>query len=196
MSGGERKVQILRAATRVFARGNYRLSPTAEIAAEAGVAEPTIYKYFPSKKALFIGILAQTADRIIQTWGQIATEEHDAVAALARIGGAYFEGVQAHALELKIQFQALAESDDPDIARQLKRNHSAYIEFLSNLVARGRQQGGVRPEIDPYAAGWLLNGIGFTLTMVRLLGLGGTGTRRLRRMILSYLDWIAAPGVR
>lgn len=187
-------MQILHAATRVFARGNYRLSPTAEIALEAGVAEPTIYKYFPSKKALFIGILAETADRILCTWEKIAAEERDPIAALARIGSAYFEGVQAHTLELKIQFQALAESDEPDIARQLRRNHSAYIKFLSELVERGREQGLVRSGIDPYAAGWLLNGIGFTLTMARLLDLGDTRAGRLKKMTLSYLDWIAAKG--
>lgn len=194
LSAEERKLQILRAATQVFARSNYRLSGTAEIALEAGVAEPTIYKYFPSKKALFIGILAKTADRILEIWGKIADDESDALAALARIGTAYFEGVQTHALELKIQFQALAESDEPDIARQLKQNHSAYIKFLSTLVERGKKQGVVRPQVDAYAAGWFLNGIGFTLTMARLLDLGENARgHRLKKMILSYLDWIGAP---
>jgi TetR/AcrR family transcriptional regulator len=194
LSAQERELQILHAAARAFARSNFRLAGTAEIAAEAGIAEPTIYKYFSSKKELFIRILRRIGERILAQWKTAAAEEPDAIAALRRIGRSYLAAVQTHSDDLKLQFQALAESDDADIARQLRNNHSAYVEFLAKLVAQAKQEGTLRGDVDAYAAGWLLNGIGFTLTMSKLLDLKNQPGRGPERMVLGYLDWLASPG--
>jgi len=193
LSAGERELQILRAATRVFARSNYRLAGTADIALEAGISEPTIYKYFPSKKELFVRILKRIGERILEVWKQAASAgEGDTLSALRRVGRVYVEGLRTHPEELKIQFQALAESDDPDIAHQLRQNHKAYVRFLAQLIERGRSDGVVRADVDPYGEAWLLNSIGFTLTLVRLLGFDkDVGEERVMDMIRGYTDWLA-----
>lgn len=51
-----RQNQILEAAAKVFARKGFHPTTTKDIAKEAGIAEGTIYNYFPSKTALLIGI--------------------------------------------------------------------------------------------------------------------------------------------
>jgi TetR/AcrR family transcriptional regulator len=196
LSARERESQILRAATRVFARSNYRLAGTADIALEAGISEPTIYKYFPSKKDLFIRILKRIGERILDMWKQAAaTGEGDTLSALRRMGRVYVEGLRTHPDDLKVQFQALAESDDPDIAHQLRENHKAYVRFLSQVIDRGKRDGIVRSDLDPYVGAWLLNSIGFTLTLVRLLGFDkDVGEQRVVEMIDGYLDWLAGAG--
>src|SRR3990172_2275194 len=68
LSGKEREMQILRAATAVFARSNYRVASTADIPAPAGIAEPTVFKYFPTKKSLFLRILDGTGKAILHVW--------------------------------------------------------------------------------------------------------------------------------
>lgn len=60
---GTRRVQILDAATKVFAERGFHRSRVKEIAREAGVSEGTIYNYFEDKDALLIGIL----DRLNET---------------------------------------------------------------------------------------------------------------------------------
>ncbi len=198
LSGRERELQILHAATSVFARSNYRLAGTADIALEAGISEPTIYKYFPSKKDLFIRILKRIGERILDIWKQAATnEEGDALSAVRRIGRVYLESLRTHPDDLKVQFQALAESDDPDIAHQLRENHKAYVRFLAQVIDRGKSEGTVRPDVDPYGGAWLLNSIGFTLTLVRLLGFDkDVGEQRVVEMINGYMDWLAGAGER
>jgi TetR/AcrR family transcriptional regulator len=198
LSATQRKLEILRAAAKVFARSNYRVAATAEIAVEAGVAEPTIYKYFPSKKELFIQILRRIGERILEIWKELAAADAgDGLSTLKCIGRAYLEGLRTHSDDLKIQFQALAESDDPDIARQLRENHKAYVRFFAELIERGQNEGVVRPEANPYATGWFLNGIGFTLTLVQLLRFDHQmGERRTEEMINGYLAWLAGDGKR
>ena len=53
----KRREQILDAAMEVFSRKGFAMSTTAEIAREAGIAEGTIYNYFPSKRELFIAVI-------------------------------------------------------------------------------------------------------------------------------------------
>ena len=54
---GMRRQQILEAAMEVFATRGFATATTAEIARAAGVAEGTIYNYFPSKRALLITVI-------------------------------------------------------------------------------------------------------------------------------------------
>ena len=163
LSARERELQILRAATRVFARSNYRLAGTADIALEAGISEPTIYKYFPSKKDLFVRILKRIGQRILEIWDEAATtEEGDTLSALTHIGRVYVESLRTHPDELKIQFQALAESDDPDVARQLRENHKAYVRFLAQVIERGKSVRIVRDVVDPYGGACIHKIIVFT----------------------------------
>ena len=192
LSARERELEILRAATRVFARSNYRLAGIADIALEAGISEAAIYKYFPSKKDLFIRILKRIGEHTLEIWQQVVTsEEGDSLSTLRRMVRIFVEGLRACADEVKIQFQALAESDDPDIARQLRENNKAYVRFLAQLIDRGKSEGIVRADVDPYATGWFINGIGFTLTLVRLLDFDqDVGERRVVEMIDGYLDWM------
>ena len=101
LSARERELQILQAATRVFARSNYRLAGTADIALEAGISEPTIYKYFPSKKEFFIRILKRIGERILDIWNQVAaSEEGDTLSALRSMGRVYVENLRAHPNEV------------------------------------------------------------------------------------------------
>jgi len=48
-----RRNNLLEAASRVFARQGYDAASVEEIAFEAGIGKPTVYRYFPSKEALF-----------------------------------------------------------------------------------------------------------------------------------------------
>ena len=53
MKAPERRAQVLRVATRLFARFGYARTTTASLARAAGVTEPVLYRHFPSKRALF-----------------------------------------------------------------------------------------------------------------------------------------------
>ena len=55
-----RKQQILEAAFEVFSHNGFNAATTAEIAKAAGVAEGTLYNYYPSKRDLFIAVIQDT----------------------------------------------------------------------------------------------------------------------------------------
>lgn len=59
---GERRAQILRAALDVFSRRGFHGATIREIASTAGLAEGTIYLYFPSKQEVLRGVIGLIAD--------------------------------------------------------------------------------------------------------------------------------------
>jgi AcrR family transcriptional regulator len=59
---GERRGQILHAALEVFSRRGFHGATIREIAATAGLAEGTIYLYFPSKQDVLRGVIGLIAD--------------------------------------------------------------------------------------------------------------------------------------
>lgn len=165
-----RRAQILRCATTVFARSNYRVAGMAEIAKEAGISEPTVYKHFPSKKALFLTILERVGDSTLRHWQEIVASSPDPLSAIRHIGVSHFEIISAHPDTLKVQFQALSEAEDPEIRQTLRKHFAAYADFISGVLERGKADGHFRADLDARAAAWQMISIGFTLNLTSLLG--------------------------
>src|SRR5438309_5668307 len=61
MAGGERRLQILRVAMRLFSERGFRGTKTKEIALAAGVSEAMVFRHFATKEELYSAILDQKA---------------------------------------------------------------------------------------------------------------------------------------
>ncbi|MBS0015411.1 MAG: TetR/AcrR family transcriptional regulator [Arthrospira sp. SH-MAG29] len=59
--------RILKAATKLFARRGYEATTIKDLAAKAQVAEGTIFRYFPNKKAILVEV-------VTQGWVEILTD--------------------------------------------------------------------------------------------------------------------------
>ncbi len=57
LPASERRAAVLDTACRVFSRCSYHAATTAEIAREAGVTEPILYRHFASKQALYLACI-------------------------------------------------------------------------------------------------------------------------------------------
>ncbi len=165
----ERKKEIVACAVKVFARSNYRSTRMGDIAAEVGISEAAIYRHFPSKKAVYLAILRHMSERIVAFWGEETEREPDAVRALRNMGLAYFRRMTRHPDELKVQFQAIAEVGDPEIAERLRQDHEQYMSFIAKVLRRGQEQGRVRRDVDVETLSWLFDGVGILLNTTNLL---------------------------
>lgn len=165
----ERRKQILISAVKVFARSNYQATRVADIAAEAGISEAAVYRYFPSKKSMYILILRHMSERIIAFWQEQVDQEPDALKALRNMGLTYFKRMIRHPEELKVQFQAIAEVSDPEIAEQLRQHHASYMKFIGRVIQNGKRQGRIRKESDVETLSWLLDGVGVLMNITKLL---------------------------
>ena len=171
LSAEQRKKIILKSAVKVFARSNYRGAKMADIGAESGVSEAMVYKHFPSKKAVFLRILQHMSERIIAIFKEETDTNLGALSILKNMGLAYYHRMKDHPDELKVQFQAISEINDEDIANQLRQDHIRYIGYFESVLKKGVREGSVRSDIDPRVYAFMLNGSGINLNMTHLLAL-------------------------
>ena len=66
MPRSERRAQLLDAAQAVFVQSGYHAAAMDEIADRAGVSKPVLYQHFPGKLDLYLALLDQSCDTIIE----------------------------------------------------------------------------------------------------------------------------------
>ncbi len=174
----ERRRLILESAQAVFAASNYARVGTAELAKAAGVSEPALYRYFSSKKDLYVSTLRAAGQRLLGIWKRVLDEAADPLDFIWTIGMAYYDHVLSRSPVMRLWFQAVCEADDPAVRTALAENFVAAVDLLEENLKRGRARGIVRDDIDLRIAAWHFMGIGLTFDLIHLLGLGQELDRR------------------
>src|SRR5579862_239626 len=136
-----RTEQILDAAARLFAEHGYADTDTQLLADKLGVGKGTIYRYFPSKKSLFLA----AADRVMrQIREEIDNSIKDVVDPLDRIAMAIrtylaFFAANPDFVELLMQERAqFKDRKEPTYFQHRKVNVERWKSIYLDLIAAGR----------------------------------------------------------
>jgi AcrR family transcriptional regulator len=183
----ERKKQILKCAVKVFARTNYQSTRVSDIAAEAGISEAMVYKHFPAKNAIYLEVLKHMSTRILTFWEEEIEKEPDAYQALRGMGITYFRRMSRHPDELKVQFKAIAEVSNPEIADRLQQDHQNYMNLIRKVIKKGVRDGSFRKNVDTVSLGFLFDGVGILMNMMNLLSFGDTFNEKTATKIIDHL---------
>jgi AcrR family transcriptional regulator len=183
LSGPDRRQAVLDTACRVFFEKSYRGATTAQIAREAGITEPILYRHFGSKRDLYLACLEEA-------WRQFRVFAEDALetnpqGCLGAIADAY-TAKQAKLRLVDLWIQALTEASEDDvIAKALREQIRAVHDFFADVIRRGQADGVLNPDRDPVAEAWIFVAGGLLATIDHRLGglLGGDldGVRASRR---------------
>ncbi len=130
----DKRERIQDAARRLVVEGGFRAATMVEVAASAGVATGTIYRYFPSKADLCIELFRRAAGREIAVMNAIAAQPgppaqrlDEAILTLAR--RALRSGRLAYAL--------IAEPVDPPVAAERLVFRRAYAAVFARILTEG-----------------------------------------------------------
>ena len=117
MARGERREQILGAATEVFARAGFAATSLDDIAAEAGVSRVILYRHFESKAQLYRAVLDRATARVAAAtgaprfgWGSV---------------DALLEAAAADPAAFRLLFEQAAR--EPEFRREMDRRRAAMI---------------------------------------------------------------------
>ena len=165
-----RRRQIIESARGVFAAQSYAKVGPADLAKAAGISEPALYRHFAGKKELFVATIRATGPRLLRIWEEISVDYEDPIETLWAIGVYYYDHLESHSANMKLQFRALSEADDEDIQAALHDNFEAFVEFVADTLEEGKARGIVRAETDCRLIAWQFLGIGMTLDLMNMLG--------------------------
>jgi TetR/AcrR family transcriptional regulator len=167
----ERRAAVLDSACCVFARCSYRGATTAEIARQAGITEPVLYRHFESKQALYLACIDEAWGRVRETWERAVEAESDPEAWLPAMTGALFELGQRRSPVATLWLQALTDGgDDPEVRRFLRRHLRDVHEFVAGVLRRCQDAGEVSRAHDARAEAWSLVAIGLLIAVTGRIG--------------------------
>src|SRR3990170_1754316 len=137
----QRRREILESAVSVFAERGFAGTGTADIAAAAGIGEPTIYRYFANKQELYLAALRLSGEQVMENWQRIAAENEDPLNALLLLGQWYHQTLRERPEILKLRFRSITEGHDAEVAIRAREIYRELMLFIEGLFENARAQG-------------------------------------------------------
>jgi AcrR family transcriptional regulator len=133
-----RRKQLLGAAQEVFVAQGYHAAAMDEIAERAGVSKPVLYQHFPSKLELYLALLDQHAERLVDRVREALASTTDNKARVAASVSAYFDFVDGEGTEGEGAFRLVFESDlrsEPAVRERVERMTQNCVDAIADTIA-------------------------------------------------------------
>ena len=189
LPAAERRQALVEAALRVFSEGSYAGATTAQIAREAGVSEPILYRHFASKRDLYFACLDEA-------WQRIRARIEESIAELGAAAGWRAMG-PATMREMKILvpslwMQAITEAgQDPEIRRYVRGHMREVHDFFADVLRRVQAEGGIAADRDAEVEAWIFVAGSLLVSIADRLG-GLLSEEDLDAIKRERLRWLGA----
>jgi AcrR family transcriptional regulator len=135
-----RREEILAAATRLFAGRGYPGMDVQRVADALEVGKGTIYRYFPTKRTLFLNCVDRLMQLLVAEMADIAGAPTDPIDRIAGAVRSYLAFFDRHREFVELLIQERAEFKDrrqPTYRRYLQKGLAPWKPFYRRLIARG-----------------------------------------------------------
>jgi AcrR family transcriptional regulator len=128
-----RRRQLLDAATEVFVARGYHAAAMDEIAERAGVSKPVLYQHFPGKQDLYLALLDESVDRLVEAVTGAVRSTSDNRQRVNATFAAYFGYVAEHKGTFKLVFES-DFSSDPAVRARLEEATRVCADLISQVI--------------------------------------------------------------
>ncbi|MFG6403713.1 TetR/AcrR family transcriptional regulator [Microbacterium sp. P04] len=134
----EQRRRILGHAVRVFARGGYRATPVADVAAAAEVSTAYVFRLFDGKLGLFVDAVDSCYDQVAASMiaGAGRTSSTNPNDKLIAMRDAYVELIADHDL-IALQVHATSACDVPEIRDAVRRGLAKTTDAVAHSSGAG-----------------------------------------------------------
>jgi AcrR family transcriptional regulator len=131
----ERRRQLLDAAREVFVSQGYHAAAMDEIAERAGVSKPVLYQHFPGKLELYLALLDESVDALVETVRGALGSTADNRQRVAATFSAYFEYVAGEGQAFRLVFESDL-GNEAAVRARLERGQQECAELISQVVSQ------------------------------------------------------------
>ena len=149
--------KILDSASLVFARHEFHEVLMDDVARDCGVAKGTLYRYFPSKRALYLGVMFESMDRLHDTLREAVGGPGEPVAKLARLVYALLDHFWERRLFITLIHRIEHRQGDPD-SREWQRRRAQIARLIQKTLEDAVAAGEMRA-LDPRIGAEMLLGM-------------------------------------
>jgi AcrR family transcriptional regulator len=129
----ERRRQLLDAALEVFVTRGYHAAAMDEIAERAGVSKPVLYQHFPGKLELYLALLDESVDTLVEKVRDALKSNPENKQRVAATFGAYFEYVGGQGQAYRLVFESDL-GNEPAVRDRLDRGQRECAAMVSQVV--------------------------------------------------------------
>jgi AcrR family transcriptional regulator len=144
----QREDEILAAARDAFAAQGYDNTAVSEIAARVGVAEGTVFKYFPTKRALLLKVLERWYEGMFGDYTRELAGVSGHRARLRLLIRRHLKSVHDYPLLCRLMFREVRSEQDYH-GSGLHGMNRRYTRLLVEVIEQGMQAGEFRAELSP-----------------------------------------------
>ncbi|HEY6798429.1 MAG TPA: TetR/AcrR family transcriptional regulator [Kineosporiaceae bacterium] len=149
-----RRKQLLGAAREVFVAHGYHAAAMDEIAERAGVSKPVLYQHFPSKRELYLALVQQHSDELLEAIRAALASTTNNKQRVAATMAAYFSFIDSGSDGFRLVFESDL-NNDPDVADLLSSVSEGCAEAIADVI---RDDTGL-PEAEAELLGFALAGM-------------------------------------
>ena len=117
----------------MFVSQGYHAAAMDEIAERAGVSKPVLYQHFPGKLELYLALLDESVDTLVETVRDALRSNPDPKQRVAATFGAYFEYVGGQGQAYRLVFESDL-SNETAVRDRLDRGTRECAEMVSAAV--------------------------------------------------------------
>ena len=153
----DKREAILRSATKVFAQNGYFNSKVADVAADAGIADGTVYLYFKSKDEILHSIFDRAMEHFIAEGRRELAELQTPLERLRRIAELHLERLGTDR-DLAIVFQVELRGSTKHMQEFSAAGFAQYLDIIRETIEAGQRAGDFRTDVRPIIAAKILYG--------------------------------------
>jgi TetR/AcrR family fatty acid metabolism transcriptional regulator len=190
----DRRRQIRKAATKVFARKGFHATRIADIASEAGVAYGLVYHYFKNKEQILASIFEDNWQFFVKAIDGMKKDDSTFAARLDACVGLMIESYRVAPEVVSVLLVEVARSPMA-LDRHRMEGFRKALGGLADLIAEGQRRGQVRKGIDPAIAAISLFGALETILTGVVLKMipSGENLDRVRKQVADlFLNGVKA----
>ncbi|MBB0245718.1 TetR family transcriptional regulator [Streptomyces alkaliphilus] len=129
-----RRNQLLGAAREVFVAQGYHAAAMDDIADRAGVSKPVLYQHFPGKLELYLALLDQHCEALLQAVRRALASTTENKQRVAATMDAYFDYVEQEGGAFRLVFESDL-TNEPAVRERVERVSMDCAELVSAVIA-------------------------------------------------------------
>ena len=181
-----RRAQLLECAVGAFARRGIGSAAHSDVAEAAGVSVPTVFVYFPTRKALLEAVLDEVARLYRELAERVHAVDRPAPALLLAHARAFGDSVDVQPDHARVWLE-WSSTLRAEIWPRYLELEKAVLAILVRTLERGQREGSIVREIAPGDGARIAVGAGHMIAQMKLSGHDAPSVERFEEAMVRAL---------
>lgn len=144
----QRQKEIVQATMDLTAEHGIKKVTTQAIADKVGIAQPTIFRHFKSRNAIFSAVIGWIAENMFKAISSDMNQNAQPDDQLRKLLQRQLSFINKHPAIPKVLFSDLLHLESPKLKASLQEVMNRYITRLTQLLQQGKEKGVFRGDLD------------------------------------------------